>query len=302
MMRILMTGGTGLIGSCFIQRFSASHDFTVLARKPQAAARKLGKNVRVLASLSELEHLDLFDAVINLAGEPIADKRWSDAQKERIQNSRWQTTQKLVSLIQASARPPRTFISGSAIGYYGRQSSEPVTETRGVPHDEFSHELCARWEQIANSAASAETRVCLLRTGVVLAKHGGALKKMLPPFYFGLGGPIGNGQQMMSWIHLHDMVNAIEFLLTHDECAGAYNMTAPTPVSNKVFSTTIGKVLNRPTFMRVPAPAMRLIFGEMAEDLLLNGQAVLPERLHAAGFEFSYPELEPALRQLLKGE
>ena len=130
MMRILMTGGTGLIGSCFIQRFSASHDFTVLARKPQAAARKLGKNVRVLASLSELEHLDLFDAVINLAGEPIADKRWSDAQKERIQNSRWQTTQKLVSLIQASARPPRIFISGSAIGYYGRQGSEPVTETQ----------------------------------------------------------------------------------------------------------------------------------------------------------------------------
>lgn len=300
-MKILMTGGTGLIGSCFIQRFSEHHDFTVLARKPQAATRKLGKNVRVLASLSELDHLDQFDAVINLAGEPIADKRWTDVQKERIENSRWQTTQKLVSLIKASVRPPRVFISGSAIGYYGRQGQEPVSETRGVPHEEFSHVLCSRWEQIANSAASADTRVCLLRTGVVLAKHGGALKKMLPPFYFGFGGPIGSGEQMMSWIHLHDMVAAIEFLLTHDECAGAYNLTAPTPVSNEVFSKTIGTVLGRPTFMRVPGAVLRLVFGEMADDLLLHGQAVLPERLREAGFEFQYAELEPAMRNLLKG-
>jgi len=299
-MKILMTGGTGLIGSCFIQHYSERHDFTVLARKPQAAARKLGSNARILTSLSELENLDAFDAVINLAGEPIAVKRWTSAQKERIQTSRWQTTQKLVSLMQASAQPPRVFISGSAIGYYGRQGQEPVTETRGVPHNEFSHELCARWEQIANSAASTDTRVCLLRTGVVLAKHGGALKKMLPPFYFGLGGPIGNGEQMMSWIHLHDMVAAIEFLLTHEDCAGAYNLTAPAPVSNEVFSKTIGQVLGRPTFMRVPGAVLRLVFGEMADDLLLHGQAVLPERLGQAGFEFQYAELEPALQNLLK--
>src|SRR5690554_1442472 len=150
-MKILMTGGTGLIGSCFIQHYSERHDFTVLARKPQAAARKLGSNARILTSLSELENLDAFDAVINLAGEPIADKRWSPAQKERICQSRWQITEQLVEKLRAGSNPPGVLISGSAVGFYGRQGDTLVDEDTH-PHPEFSHDVCARWEELARRA------------------------------------------------------------------------------------------------------------------------------------------------------
>lgn len=293
-MKILMTGGTGFVGSAFIKRYGDQHEITVVSRHPKQAKKTLGPTVSVLPSLAELEHLNAFDAVINLAGEPIADKRWTDAQKERIEQSRWHITETLVGLCAASDHPPHTFLSGSAIGYYGRQGATPVTEDDNTPHDEFSHQLCKRWEAIAQEAASEQTRVCLLRTGVVLAGHGGALKKMLPPFRLGLGGPIGDGQQMMSWIHLDDMVAGIQFLLEHDQCQGPYNFTAPHPASNEAFSKTLGKVLHRPAFFRVPAFVLRTALGEMS-DLLLTGQAVLPQRLEQAGFVFEYPQLEQAL-------
>lgn len=296
-MKILITGATGLVGSAFIRKYGEQHEITALSRSPEKASKKLGKSVRVIASLSELDNLNNFDAVLNLAGEPIADKRWSEKQKERIQKSRFRITEQLAALIQNSERPPEVFISGSAVGFYGRQGTKKVSETEGTPHDEFSHQLCKQWEQLANEAASPETRVCLLRTGIVVASSGGALKRMAPPFKFGLGGPIGDGQQMMSWIHIHDMVAAIDFLLHKQDCAGAYNLTAPNPVNNETFSKTLAKVLHRPAIFRVPAFVMRMAFGEMS-DLLLTGQAVIPERLLAEGFKFEYPELEPALAKI----
>ena len=293
-MKILITGATGLVGSAFIRKYGELHEITALSRTPSKASKKLGRGIRVLGSLAELDNLNNYDAVINLAGEPIAEKRWSEAQKERIENSRFRITEQLTALIKNSEHPPEVFISGSAVGFYGRQGEKLVSETEGTPHKEFSHELCQRWEQLANEAASSQTRVCLLRTGIVLARSGGALQRMAPPFKFGLGGPIGDGQQMMSWIHIADMVAAIDFLLNKTACAGAYNLTAPEPVNNEVFSKTLAKVLHRPAIFRVPAFVMRLAFGEMS-DLLLTGQAVVPKRLLEAGFQFEYSKLEPAL-------
>ncbi|WP_113906436.1 TIGR01777 family oxidoreductase [Aliidiomarina celeris] len=296
-MNILITGGTGLIGSAFIHAFHEQHKFTVLTRRPEHARSALGSHISAIHSLSTLANLNAFDAVINLAGEGIADKRWNAKRKRRLERSRWQITDELVALFEKSSRKPAVFISGSAVGYYGRQSEKPVTERDYIAHDEYSHQLCKVWEDKAR-AAEPHTRVCILRTGVVLAAEGGALKRMVPPFRFGLGGPIGSGTQMMSWIHLNDMIHILDFLLHHKDCSGVYNATAPNPVSNALFSQTIAKVLHRPCVFRVPGIIMKLAFGEMA-DLLLTGQAALPERLQQAGYSFHYPELTEALTQCL---
>ncbi|RAK01774.1 TIGR01777 family oxidoreductase [Aliidiomarina maris] len=295
-MHILITGGTGLIGSALYKKLRNQHQITVLTRNAERAYRTLGHDIQALTSLEPLRHLDDFDAVINLAGEPIADKRWSDQQKKRIEQSRFETTEQLVSRFKQSTKPPKVFISGSAIGYYGRQGQTPVTENDYQAHDEFTHRLCAHWEQLAEQAASEHTRVCTLRTGIVLAANGGALSKMALPFKLGVGGPIGDGQQMMSWIHLDDMVDLIIFLLHHDNASGAFNATAPEPVSNQVFSQTLAKVLKRPCLFRVPAPVMRILLGEMS-DMILTGQAVLPEKLIQSGFQFRHPTLMEALQQ-----
>jgi uncharacterized protein (TIGR01777 family) len=194
-MQILITGGTGLIGRHLIPRLrQLGHAITVVTRSPEKARQVLGSDIDIWKGLAEKQNLDGFDAVINLAGEPIADKRWTEEQKQRLCNSRWQITQRLVDLFKASDSPPSVFISGSAAGYYGDLGEVVVTEEE-PPHNEFTHKLCARWEQIACGAQSDATRVCLLRTGVVLAAKGGILAKMLPIFKLGLGGPIGNGRQ-----------------------------------------------------------------------------------------------------------
>jgi len=292
--KILITGGTGLIGRAFIQRFE--HDYTILTRRPESAARQMGDQHRYIARLSGLDNLNEFDAVINLAGEPIAEKRWTRAQKNRIERSRWQTTDDLVKLFQASTTPPKVFISGSAVGYYGRQEEGTVTERDYIAHDEFSHQLCKIWEDKAQQVSDT-TRVCLLRTGIVIAPKGGALERMVPPFKFGLGGPIGAGQQMMSWVHLEDMLGIINHLLNDESCSGAFNATAPNPVSNEAFSHTLADVLNRPCIFRVPGFVMRLAFGEMA-DLLLTGQAAIPERIQECGYQFRFAELKPALENI----
>ncbi|RUO26143.1 TIGR01777 family protein [Aliidiomarina minuta] len=294
-MRALITGGTGLIGTALIKKLRNQYRITVLTRDSVKAYKKLGHDIDTLNDLSSLSSLDSFDAVINLAGEPIADKRWTDKQKERIEQSRWQITEQLAQLCQASEEPPEVLISGSAIGYYGRQGEEPVTEAEPRVHDEFTHRLCAHWEQLALTAESEKTRVCLLRTGLVMAPSGGALARMSLPFKLGMGGPIGHGKQMMSWIHLDDIVDLIIFLLNNEKCSGPYNATAPHPVSNEEFSKTLGKVLHRPVFLRVPAFVMKGLLGEMA-DMLLTGQAVLPQRAQEAGFQFRHAQLREALQ------
>lgn len=292
-MHILITGGTGLIGANLIPKLKPN-ELTVLTRNVSMAERELGHKVTLISSLDDLHNLNEFDAVINLAGEPIVNKKWSSKQKTIIEQSRWALTEQLVSLIQVSEFPPELFISGSAIGYYGRQGDELIDEDFTQPHDEFSHQLCKRWEQVALKAESDATRVCILRTGIVVTRRGGALMKMVPPFRMGLGGPIGDGEQYMSWIHLEDMLNGIIHLIEHPQCKGIFNFTAPNPVTNNEFSQSLAAALHRPCVMRVPKFAMRLMMGEMA-DLVLYGQRVVPKRLLQSGFEFEYPELEHAL-------
>jgi uncharacterized protein (TIGR01777 family) len=297
-MQILITGGTGLIGSHLVPRLlETGHDITVVTRSPEAARGKFDPRVTLWEGLNDHANLDGFDAVINLAGEPIADKRWTEAQKQRLCQSRWQVTERLVEMFKASQAPPSVLISGSAAGYYGDLGEVVVTEDE-PPHNEFTHKLCARWEQIACGAQSENTRVCLLRTGVVLAPKGGILGKLLPIFRLGLGGPIGSGRQYLAWIHVDDMVNGILWLLNND-LRGPFNMVSPYPVRNEQFSHSLGHVLNRPAFMRAPAAAVKLMMGESAV-LVLGGQRALPKRLEESGFGFRYFDLEEALADVVR--
>lgn len=296
-MRILITGGTGLIGTPLIQRLIARSDqVTVLSRSPQKVYSRFCKAVECWTSLQDKDNLNDFDAVINLAGEPIAEKRWTDEQKKILCNSRWKITQRLAELITASKMPPHTFLSGSAVGYYGDQGQVVVTESE-QPHDEFTHQLCQHWEALAQNAQSELTRVCLLRTGVVMSLEGGALAKVLPIFKLGAGGPVGHGKQYMPWIHIDDMVSAICYLLDNPTLSGPFNMTAPYPVHNDQFSAILGEVINRPAFIRTPAFAIKTILGESAV-LVLGGQQAIPKRLEEAGFQFEYIELRVALENL----
>ncbi len=295
-MNILLTGGTGLIGSALVTHWHNQHQLWVLSRDSHKAEKRLGNKAKVISELSAVDFNQL-DAVINLAGEPIADKRWTAQQKQRLCQSRWQLTEQLVQAINAADTPPSVLISGSAIGIYGRQDASLIHEDFSHYHSEFTHLLCQRWEQIALQAQSDKTRVCLLRTGIVLSAKGGALAKMLPVFKLGLGGRVGSGEQYMSWIHLSDMLRLIEFLLLHPTLTGPFNATAPAPVTNTEFSQTLAKVLHRPAIFPVPAFVLKLLLGEMA-DLLLTGQRVLPANLVKAGFEFKFATLAPALQDL----
>lgn len=295
-MNILLTGGTGLVGRHLIKRLRAlGHEITVVTRNREAALKALGPEVTLWSSLDNHDSLDGFQAVINLAGEPIADKRWTESQKRRLCQSRWEITQRLVTLFKASRTPPAMFISGSAVGYYGNLGDVVVTE--GEPaRDEFTHQLCARWEQIACEARSDHTRVCLLRTGAVLAHDGGMLAKLMPLYRLGLGGPLGNGRQYLAWIHIEDMVSAIVWLL-HHELSGPFNMVAPYPVHNEQFSHALGKALHRPAILRAPACAVKAMMGESAV-LVLGGQRALPQRLEESGFHFQWHDIDQALRNI----
>ncbi len=226
-------------------------------------------------------------------------KRWSDAQKEAICQSRWKITEQLVSLIHASTEPPAVFISGSAVGYYGDQQSHPFDESLHVHQHNFPHHVCAKWEQIANRARTNTTRVCLLRTGIVLSPEGGALKKMLIPYKLGVGGPIGNGQQYMPWIHLLDMVRGILYLLETEHAHGEFNFCAPHPVPNKEFSQKLAKTLKRPHLFFTPKWALKLAMGE-SSTLLFDSVRAKPKKLTELGFRFSYSRLDPALKNLLQ--
>ena len=295
-MRILFTGGTGFIGRHFIEQFPL-YDYTVLTRKASRAARRLPESVKLIESLEVLDNLDQFDAVINLCGEPIADKRWSRKQKDLICASRWEPTARLVELFKASDNPPRAFVSGSAIGFYGDTGNRKTTESDAPSKQDFSYSVCDRWESLARGSESI-TRLVLLRTGVVLGKNGGALAKMLPPFRLGLGGRMGSGSQYMSWIHMADMLAAMNVLLVNDSARGVFNMTAPEALSNDQFASMLARTLGTRARLPLPEIALRTLMGESA-DLLLNSQRVYPERLLDLGYEFQFPDLQGALADLL---
>jgi len=299
-LNILITGATGLIGQALIHTLIASdkRDITALTRDKEAAARILPDGINIVTSLSDID-INTIDAVVNLAGEPIADKRWTDSQKNLICNSRWQLTEALSELIANATNPPDVFISGSAIGYYGQQGDQEISEAFKAITPEFAHDVCRVWEEKA-SICRDKTRVCLLRTGVVLSPNKGALAKMLPAFKLGLGGPIANGQQYMSWIHIDDMVNIILEAMENTLLAGPINATAPNPVTNAEFSKTLAKTLNRPCVFRVPKTVLKIALGELS-TLLVDGQRVIPSKLIEHEFKFEFDQLDTALDDLLKG-
>ncbi|PCK29874.1 TIGR01777 family oxidoreductase [Pseudoalteromonas piscicida] len=296
-MNILITGATGLIGSKLCQFLIHKHSLIALTRSPVKAAAILPSGVDFITSLDDVNFNQL-DVVINLAGEPIAEGRWNKTKKQEIYNSRIKITEAITAGINTATSPPKLFISGSAIGFYGRQPKHlKINEGCKEYHDEFSHQLCRDWENTAQRASSQHTRVCILRTGIVLAKSGGALEKMLPPFRLGLGGPIGKGEQVMSWIHIDDMVQAIIYIIKHDEMNGVINLTAPHPVTNKALSQALAKTLSRPCIFVVPPLMLKLIYGEMS-DLLLYGQYVVPQKLLDSGYRFRHSNIEEALSAL----
>ena len=306
-MNILITGGTGFIGQALIKSLLVHYqnlNIVLISRAPLAytgeGKQLLGSNLHVLDAIDN-QLIEQQDIVINLAGEPIANKRWSKSQKESICQSRYQITEKLSNLINNAVNPPKLFISGSAIGFYGRQGAQAVDEDCSSPFDEFSHQLCQKWEELALAASTENTRVCLLRTGIVLGENHGALAKMLLPFKLGVGATFASGEQFMSWVHITDMVQAIIYIIENPNLHGAINMTAPNAVSNQEFSKTLAQVLSRPCLFNTPEFMLKIMFGEMA-DLFIYGQNVRPTKLINSGFAFQYPHLTPALNNILKQE
>ena len=297
-MKILITGGTGFIGKKLCHfLLDKEHELTVLSRHPEKVNTLCGESVKAINNIDQLTASDSFDAIINLAGEGIADARWTTARKQVLLDSRINTTKQLVAFIERADKKPEVFISGSAVGFYGNRGSLLLAED-SEPHEEFSHELCSKWEVAAQEAEKMGVRVCIVRTGLVIGDDGGFLKRMLPPFKFGLGGQIGDGQQWMSWIHRTDYIAVIDKLLETTVLQGVFNATAPEPVTNAEFSKTLGKVLNRPAFLPVPAFVLKILLGEMAE-LLLGGQRVMPAKIESAGFEYTFRTLEEALNDVL---
>lgn len=294
-MHVLITGGTGFIGRELCkQLYHAGHTATVLTRSRARAPRGL-TGVRLIERLDEAQGVD---TVVNLAGENLSAGRWTPARKKAFRDSRIGTTERLQVWIEAQAVKPRVLISGSAIGYYGASDDTPLTES-AAPGAGFAAELCRDWEAAAARIVGLGVRVCVIRIGLVLGHYGGALPKMLPPFRFGLGGPMGTGEQWMSWIRRGDLVRMIQWLLENPKCHGTYNAVAPEPIRNREFAMALGRALNRPARLKLPAPLLKTLMGEMS-SLLLTGQRVLPARVRAEGFTFQYPHLDQALRDLLR--
>ena len=303
-MKIIVTGSTGLIGTALVASLIARGDeVTCLVRGSTNPQRADGaREVLWNPAHKELDgtKLEGHDAAVHLAGDPVAEGRWTDEKKRRIRESRVQGTTLIAEALARLASPPRVLLSASAVGYYGDRGAEVLHETSTAGAD-FLSGVCRDWETATESAKVAGIRIVLLRFGVVLSGTGGALTKMLTPFKMGVGGKIGSGEQYMSWIALDDAVGAIEHALAHEELEGAVNVVAPQAVTNGEFTKTLGGVLNRPTVFAVPAFAARLAFGEMADAALLASQRAEPSRLAATNYKFKYPELEGALRHELGG-
>ena len=301
-MKIVLAGASGFLGRPLVGRLSADgHDVVVLTRRPNAAAtghREVAWQPDGTAG-RWAGALDGADAVVNLAGESIAGRRWTAARKAALTESRLLSTRSLVAAINLANVPPIVLVSSSAIGFYGPRGDEIVTEAEGAA-DDFLGRLSLEWEHAAQAAESGGTRVVLVRTGLVLERDGGALKPMLLPFQLGVGGPVGSGTQYWSWIHRADWIALTSFLLTHPNVQGPVNATAPVPVTNEEFSRTLARVLRRPNLFRAPAFVLRLAMGEMADALILTGQRVVPARAQEMGFKFEYETLEPALRAILR--
>jgi uncharacterized protein len=300
-MRVLITGGSGFVGQRLCRQLvEQGHEVQVVSRSPHQVRDRLPSNCDIRDSAQAFIESPP-DALVNLAGEPIAAKRWSDKQKAKLINSRVAATEQLVALceqLKANGQPlPKVMVSGSAMGYYGAQGQRVVTEET-MPNDEFAHRLCKQWEAAAKPIEAMGVRLAIVRIGLVLEAGGGSLEKMLPPFKLGLGGRFGSGEQFMPWIHRDDLVAAILFLIDQEGLSGAFNGSAPHPVTNATFTKTLASHLNRPAIFPVPAFVLKAGFGEMSR-LLLTGADMRPARLEEAGFTFQYPTLDKALEAIL---
>lgn len=299
-MKLLISGSHGLVGKALVKSLEAEgrEIFRLVRHAPGSDSEIEWSPDRYSIALARLEG---FDAVVHLAGESIASGRWDEEKKRKIRESRVKGTKLLSDALANLARPPKTLISASAIGYYGNRGDELLTETSS-PGDDFLAGVCVEWENATAHAAEKGIRVVNTRFGIILDSEGGALAKMLTPFRMGVGGKIGSGKQWMSWIALDDVVGAIRLALTNETLRGPVNFVASNPVPNAEFTKTLGEALSRPTLFLIPAFAARLVFGEMADALLLSGQRVEGKRLKEAGYQFSFPQLEGALKRVLSGD
>jgi uncharacterized protein (TIGR01777 family) len=296
-MNILITGASGLVGSALTLAFKNRNDtvYTLVRRPP--------RNTYEITWQPDDSYIDVaaipqIDAVVHLAGESIASRRWTIKRKKSIHNSRVNGTQLLANTLAHLDHPPHTLISASAIGFYGHRADEELIED-SPPGTGFLPEVCQAWENAAQPAIGAGIRTVYPRIGMVLSARGGALGKMHLPFKLGLGGVIGSGTQYMSWVSLDDLINILLFLIDTPALSGPVNSVSPTPVTNREFTKTLGRVLSRPTLLPLPSFAARLALGEMADGLLLASTRVLPTQLQASTFIFTHPTLEPALRHFL---
>lgn len=298
-MRILVVGATGLVGSSLVPFLTTGGHWVVrLSRSQPQPGDPPTLTWDPLKGDIPAGQLEGFDAVIHLAGEGIAAKSWTPAQKARIKESRVFGTALLAKTLAGLKQKPQTFLCASAIGFYGTRGDEVCTET-STPGDDFLAEVCTAWEQASLPSYDAGIRTVNMRIGVVLSPAGGALKKMLTPFKLGVGGILGDGRQYMSCVAIDDVVGGIHHCLTHDELFGPVNIVGPTPVTNREFTKTLGRVLHRPTILPAPAFLLRLMLGELADGLLLSSTRVHPDRLLETGYQFRYPDLEGALKHLL---
>ncbi len=297
-MKILISGASGLVGSSLVESlFERGHTIRPLQRHKEKSWGRLW-NTDELDAAADPEP---FDAVIHLAGENVAGGRWTAARKEKILRSRVDGTWELVDYISQLNRRPKVLVCASAIGYYGNCGDTIVDESSPLGSG-FLAEVCRQWEETAVKAELAGIRVVNTRFGMILSPRGGALHKMLPPFRLGLGGVVGNGEQYISWISIRDLTEIVQFIIDHDSLSGPVNVVTPTPVTNRDFTKTLGKVLNRPTIMPAPAFLVRLLFGEMADEMLLSSTRVMPTRLLEAGYRFQDVDLGRTLLSCIPGK
>jgi len=305
--KVIVTGGSGFIGQALCAELSAyGYDVTVLSRRPKKL--RVNENNRIRMDFWDpvipetwLSHASGACAIVNLAGENIASSlRWTADKKERLLRSRLTAGKTVSEAVQRLDQKPGAIIQASAIGYYGNRGKEVLRETSG-PGQGFLADLAKQWEASVDPVRQQGVRCAIIRTGIVLGKGGGFLERVVPPFKLGLGGHLGNGQQWLSWIHLADEVSAIRFLIENETLEGAFNLTAPYPLTSCDFFETLGRVLGKPSWLHPPAFMLRLMMGELAKELLLSGQRVLPNRLARSGYGFKYPDAYSALQSIMSG-
>lgn len=301
-MKIVIAGGTGFLGRPLADALAHDgHSIVVLTRgSPSTGGIARLVTWRPDGSVgSWASEIDGAGVVINLTGESIGGRRWSAAQKQRILDSRLDATKSLLGAMRRVTTPPPLLVSGSAVGYYGPLDDQIATE-HTPPGRDFLADVCVKWEAEANRALSSQTRVVCIRSGLILERDGGALPQMLPPFWFGAGGPVGSGRQYWPWIHRQDWIDLVRFAISNAQIAGPMNATAPNPVTNREFAKALGHAIHRPALVPAPGFALKLLLGEMAEGLLLSGQRAVPAKAQQHGFKFGYETLDHALANLFR--